>query len=165
VDGWELVDKMLNDKVPYEMLLQQRLVGGSWGQHRNATSSAAGELVLDEFKSLLRARSISYVGRESRQLQRLSLVGRFADLVITRPSGEATWSVVVSVANDGGTARKTAAKLSAALGGHALTAAILVGPGWVNRLSATAALVEAIGGHVYSDSSLSKLVDTVSISD
>ena len=71
------------------------------------------------------------------------------------------WSVVVSVANDSGTASKTSARLKdAVVLGH--TAILVAGPGWFDRTTETAELAKAVGGQLYSEKDVDALASTIS---
>jgi hypothetical protein len=165
--GWPLVEKMRTTGVPFEVLLAQRAVGGSWGLHRNATSSKLGAavtgLLCDELDELgtnyLRSRSSG----GSDDLSKVSPLGNFATLMTVAGDGSPWWSVVVSVANDSGTASKTAARLMDTV--QACNTAILVaGPGWFDRATETAELATAVGGQLYSEKDVKTLASMISTS-
>lgn len=166
--GWEAVTAMLNEGVPYEVLLAQRAAGGSWIAHRNATSTAFGHAVgslvfvaLDEAGLTYRRRATTAAdGHTAAELAELvgatSSSGHIA--AVLPGTGEAKLVICQSVARDGGTARKNAGRLRELP--HEVSvpaAAVVFGPGWASRTESLE-LVEAFEGRVFTECSLDRLV-------
>ena len=166
--GWDDVERMRVDGVPYELLLAQRTVGSAWGAHRNRTSLNVKEAIVDEVCAALEARQVRYrrsksVGGdiEHREIQRLAEAdGQVAIVILTAAAGPAH-AIVFSTARDGGTARKNAARLAMMGRSDNIPISVLVsGPGWATR-NETADLAFAFDGRIYSDRSVDALANAM----
>jgi hypothetical protein len=170
VSGWDLVDAMCTGGVSYEMLLTQRAVGSAWNQHRNSTSSKLGINLSDTICRALTKRGVEFLrakrlgGNATDQaLQKRSSVGKHAGIMTIDANDRVMWSVIVSVANDSGTASKTAQKLRGAIPKPWSGVAVLLGgAGWGERIADTVELATDVRGHVYTDRHLSALAAAIS---
>ena len=163
--GWALVEQQRVGGVPYEVLLAQRSVGGSWSAHRNRTASRVSESAASDLAERLDAMDVQYL--RSRDVGGANPAGRLAELagstrqvgmLILRSPGRPCFGVVFASARDGGTARKSIASLAQMeLGDRAQMAVLLTGPGWRQR-NETAVLAEVFDGRIYTDQSLDELV-------
>lgn len=177
--GWELVEHMRSASVPYEMLLAQRVVGSSWGAHRNSTSNKVQELVTDKLCRLLTDKGISFrrLKRDNaakEELAKLVAGGVGQDVnpadvsdvsnqitVLVEPAGQ-VHAIAVSVATNGGTANKSGSKLKQLPTKFRVpVCAVLVGPGWATRTE-SAGLVLAFEGRTYTEQTLNQLVSDMS---
>lgn len=179
--GWDGVQRLWSQNVPYEILLAQRAVGSAWGQHRNATSQKVQRDVVNDLEARLVARSIVFtrIGRSQKSQEILKRIGVAPDAGETAPgggkrrasqsSGKITivaetpagpWAIAVSVATDGGTANKSGAALGRIREGAPglRIAVVLVGPGWAERGESTA-LAKKFDGYLYTEARLDELVD------
>lgn len=182
-DGWEQVERMRAGGVPYEMLLTQRWVGSAWGAHRNRISQKVQDAVATVLCGMLDSRLISYrlldktaasktllaslsvpeqdssgSSDPSSEEDRSSVSGQVK--VIVRP-GKALYAVAVSVAKDHGTANKSGGKLLQLPGKLRVpAAAVLAGPGWAAR-GESVDLVRAFEGRVYTELTMSELVEDI----
>ena len=165
--AWEDVERLRTQGVTYGTLLAQRDVGSAWSAHRNRTNNEISRLmVLRVLEELDRAgvRYWSVVGRDAvprpflsskvvkggRAPGQLSVVTRIA-------RDQPGCAVLVAVARDGGTARKTAATLLKVPQTLDLPAAlVLMGTGWAGR-GESDGLVRAFAGRVYTEHTLSAL--------
>lgn len=166
--GWGAVSNMVENGVPYEVLLAQRAVGGSWIAHRNSTSSAFGSAVGSLIFGALDEASLTYRRRATRDVDGYSAsalaklvgaqnsVGHIA--AVLPGSGKARLVICQSVARDGGTARKNAGRLRQLPYEVSVPAAAAVfGPGWAGRTESLE-LFEAFEGRVFTERSLDRLV-------
>ncbi|MGX1775273.1 hypothetical protein ACWIGW_24390 [Nocardia brasiliensis] len=173
--GWELVEQMRSAGVPYEMLLAQRVVGTSWGAHRNSTSSKVQELLTDQLCDLLTEKGISFRRLKRDKAAKKALAELVAGgsgqgdgsadasvasnqiTVLAEPAGK-TYAIAVSVATDGGTANKSGSKLKQLPARFGVpVAVVLVGPGWATRTE-SAELVLAFEGRTYTEQTLDQLI-------
>ncbi len=170
--GWALVEELRVHGVPFEVLLTQRAVGSSWGAHRNSTSNLVQGEVTTALCKLLVEREVPFdrLSRNAASRELLARVGAGpteAGYKEQNEGGQVTilvhddegfaHAIVVSVARDGGTARKSGAKLAlvpARLG--IPSSAVLVGLGWAQR-NETSELVRAFSGRVYTERTLDSL--------
>lgn len=174
--GWALVEQMRVHGVPYELLLTQRAVGSAWVAHRSSTGKKVQTAVTTSLCELLDERSVPYhrlsMNAASREL--LTRVGanpaaaaedgrnEGGQLAVLVESATLTHAVAVSVARDGGTARKSGARLGtlpARLGIDC--SVVLVGPGWAER-NTTAELVRPFYGRIYTERTVPELADALS---
>lgn len=163
--GWTLVEQQRVGGVPYEVLLAQRSVGGSWLAHRNRTALRVSESAASALAERLDAMDVHYL--RSRDVGGADHAGRLAELagstrqvgmLILRGPDQPCIGVVFASARDGGTARKSIASLAQMeLGDRAQMAVLLTGPGWRQR-NETAVLAEVLDGRIYTDMSLDELV-------
>ena len=166
-NGWAGVEAMRTGGVSYGTLLAQRDVGSAWSAHRNRTNNEISKLMVRRVLDALDAAAVGYWSTEGNApVPRTFLSGKAVTSgdapgqlsVVTRArDGSPGYAVLVSVARDGGTARKTAATL---LGLPALLtvpgAVLLVGTGWANR-GESDQLVRVFGGRVYTEHSIPAL--------
>ncbi|MGC4815057.1 hypothetical protein ACLQ29_31465 [Micromonospora sp. DT228] len=174
--GWALVEQMRVHGVPYELLLTQRAVGSAWVSHRSSTGKKVQAAVTTSLCELLDERSVPFyrlaMNAASREL--LTRVGanpataaedgrnEGGQLAVLVHSPALTHAVAVSVARDGGTARKSGARLGtlpARLG--IACSVVLVGPGWAER-NTTAELVRPFNGRIYTERTVAELADALS---
>lgn len=89
--GWDQVETMRTQGVPYELLLTQRAVGAAWQNHRNSTSSEPGTALATELCARLDVLGTTYLRSRSKggtdDLTQISSIGKFA-AVMTRPAAE-----------------------------------------------------------------------------
>ncbi|MFL5350687.1 MAG: hypothetical protein ACJ8AT_38440 [Hyalangium sp.] len=166
--GWERVEKLRREGVPYELLLLQRQVGSAWLVHRNATSNLVLSSLAARICSALKACGLEYrlstrLGGDIRPIEVKRLAGGAGEigLVVLDGQKQPRYAIAVSVARDGGTARKNIGRLRRAPTQTQLPCAILVaGPGWKDR-NETTELIQAFQGRLYNDSSITALVDDI----
>lgn len=165
--AWEEVERLRTQGVTYGTLLAQRDVGSAWSAHRNRTNNEISRLmVLRVLAELDRAgvRYWSAVGKDAVPRSYLSSkvvkAGRAPGQlsVVTRIARDNPGcAVLVAVARDGGTARKTAATLLKVPQTLDLPAAlVLMGTGWAGR-GESDGLVRAFAGRVYTEHTLPAL--------
>lgn len=166
-NGWEGVEAMRTGGVSYGTLLAQRDVGSAWGAHRNRTNNEISKLMVRRVLDALDAAEVGYWSTEGNApVPRAFLSGKAVTRgeapgqlsVVTRAvDGSPGYAVLVSVARDGGTARKTAATLLELPELLMVPGAVLlVGTGWANR-SESDRLVRVFGGRVYTEHSIPAL--------
>lgn len=165
--GWDVVEKLRTDGVDYGTLLAQRDVGGAWSAHRNRSNNEISKLMVRRVLSALDDQSVGYWSTEGNEAVAKSFLGGLAGVagkppgqlsVVTRGTdGAAGLAVLVAIARDGGTARKTAATLLQ-LPKKITVPAVLVlcGTGWADR-GESDDLVRAYGGHLYTEQTLDGL--------
>ena len=168
--SWAAIDSAQSDGVTYGALLAQRLAGGAWTAHQSRTASALRRMVLMQVYDALSARDLRFSTTltdraETKSTTVLSSqvttsgepVGQVA-FVVHHSNGAAKAAVLVAVAHDGGTARKTGATLLRAPSALTVPAyLVLAGMGWADR-SESDALFEAYSGLVFTDTSTYELV-------
>ncbi|MEU5673230.1 hypothetical protein ABZ749_23285 [Micromonospora sp. NPDC047753] len=173
--GWALVEQMRAHGVPYELLLTQRAVGSAWVAHRSSTGKKVQAAVTTSLCELLDERSVPYdriaMDRASREL--LTRVGanptaaakdgrnEGGQLAVLVHSATLTHAVAVSVARDGGTARKSGARLGTLPTRLGIACSVvLVGPGWAER-NTTAELARPFNGRIYTERTVAELADAL----
>ncbi|GAA4561053.1 hypothetical protein GCM10023193_22780 [Planotetraspora kaengkrachanensis] len=174
--GWDLIEQLRAEGAPYETLLAQRVVGTSWGAHRNSTSSKVQAQVTDELCRLLEEHEVPYrrLKRDKAAREALAALAVARDqvlkeslndtesvsaqvTVLAEPAGH-THAIAVSVATDGGTANKSGGKLLQLPPKFRVpVAVVLIGPGWAKRTE-SAELVHAFDGRTYTELTLDQLV-------
>ena len=174
--GWDLVEHMRSAGAPYEVLLAQRVVGTSWGAHRNSTSTKVQAQVTDELCRLLDQHRVRYqrLKRNKAAKETLATPAVVRDevlkesskdassvsnqvTVLAEPAGQ-THAIAVSVATDGGTANKSGRKLVQLPAKFRVpVAVVLIGPGWAKRTESVD-LVRAFEGRTYTELTLDQLV-------
>lgn len=163
--GWALVARQAFEGVPYEVLLAQRMAGGTWLAHRNLTSGLLNHSIADELCAALDAQSITYrrsslVGGTvpPRVIQEQARSDKQVGVVVIDRRGHGLYGIVFASARDSGTASKSAARLRTMRRDPDLPMAVVVsGPGWAAR-NETADLAVAFGGRIYSEKGLAALV-------
>ena len=157
--GWDSVARYIENGVPFEILLAQRAVGGAWLSHRQATTSQIPALIADEACAALDAVGLTYQrstgsgGDTSKAGLRNLLAGEPGQVgvVVLDATGKASMAIAISVARDGGTARKNAGRLRTLPSQFTVPASVLlVGPGWAER-GETVELIEAFEGRVFTE--------------
>ncbi len=166
--GWEAVEVRRSDGVPYEVLLAQRAAGGAWLAHRNRTSARVRQAVADQLARELETSGITFLratgagGPDAeKKLMEITGCGKQIGFAVLDPRGRAKYGIVLAVANDSGTARKSVRALAQMDKPSDLPVAVLVsGPGWSIR-NELADLARAFAGRIYGDVALSELVEDV----
>jgi hypothetical protein len=166
--GWPAVEAEFSGGVPYEVLLAQRVAGGTWLAHRNATTGLLNHKVADELCNALEARSVDYrrstlVGGDimPSAIQKLARSDKQVGLVALDRAGKPVAAVVFASARDSGTASKSAARLRDMTRDPAVPISLaLTGLGWSAR-NETAALAVDFGGRLYSELGLDALADVL----
>ena len=165
--GWVLVEKERTEGVPYELLLAQRFVGGTWLAHRNHTSTKLNyaiaatveEMLSDAGFVVLRS---SRNGGETPPSHMEEITGtdsRIGVAVLTRR--RASYAIVFATARDQGSANKSGANLLKMARPPALPVAlVLTGPGWASR-NETADLARSFQGRLFTELTLERLVSDV----
>ncbi|MBE8520721.1 hypothetical protein ILP97_25095 [Amycolatopsis sp. H6(2020)] len=173
--GWELVEQMRVHGVPYELLLTQRAVGSAWVAHRSSKAKHVQAAVTTTLCKLLDERSVPHhrlaMNAASREL--LTEVGanpaaaakdgrnEGGQLAVLVQSRTVTHAVAVSVARDGGTARKSGARLGTLPSRLGIPCSVvLVGPGWAER-NTTAELARPFYGRMYTERTVTALADAL----
>lgn len=167
--GWEAIEALRTGGVSYGTLLAQRDVGSAWGAHRNRTNNEVSRLMVCNLLDALDSRGVTYWSTEgSAPVSKPYLASKARSFgekpgqltVVTRGAdGAGSLAVLVAVARDGGTARKSAAtvlKLREVL--NIPGAAVLVGTGWASR-GESDDLVRAFKGRVFNEQSLDDLAE------
>lgn len=164
--GWERLEALRTQGVPYELMLAQRAVGSSWGQHRNRTSQAPMRAVAVELREMLLADGFDVVlsdkyGGDVRQELLNELVGgdKHVNLIVrtAKPERRPLLVVTFSLAKDGGSARKTLSAKMQMKRPQIPVAVVVLGGGFAARRE-TVGLVEHFKGAVYSEKSLDAIV-------
>jgi hypothetical protein len=166
--GWARLDELRTGGVPYELLLEQRYVGGVWLLHKNKTSSFANVAAATLLCTLLTERSVDFrrassVGGEARQrdLQELSgIPDKRVGVVAVGGDGVATFAVTFSAARDGGTARANGDGLLQIPQTPLPLGIVLTGLGWAQRPE-TERLALRYGGRLFTERSVEDLVDCI----
>lgn len=166
--GWNEVERLRAGGVDYGTLLAQRDVGSAWSAHRNRSNNEISRLMVRRVLSALDDNSVGYWSTEGDKSVTKSFLGRQAGVsgrppgqlsVVTRRAsdGAAGLAVLVAIARDGGTARKTAATLLQLPKKIAVPAVlVLFGTGWADR-GESDDLVRAYGGRLYTEHTLGGL--------
>ena len=164
---WSNVEALRLEGVTYGTLLAQRDVGSAWSAHRNRTNNEISRLMVLRLLKALRSAGVPYWSIEGESPVPRSFLAdkavRTGEIpgqlsVVTRaPEGSARYAVFVSVARDGGTARKTAATFLKLPDLLLLPGVLLlVGTGWADR-SESDRLVRVFRGRVYTEHTLPAL--------
>ena len=167
--GWDRVEQLRTAGVPYELMLAQRVVGSSWGQHRNRTSQSPMAAVARAVKVLLLARGLDVVlsdkyGGDARQADLSAMVGgdQHVNLVARTlpPKPVPVAAVTFSLAKDGGSARKTLAAKLQMTPPSVPVFVVVLGAGFAQR-NETVDLVLHFDGAVYTEQTLPALASAV----
>ena len=166
--GWDVIEDLRLHGVPYEILLGQRAVGGSWLAHRNRTSSRLAPLVADRLCRELDQHRVAYIRSTSiggetspADMSLISGCDKQIGLLIMDRAEHAVFGVIFASARDSGTASKSASRLRAMKRASGLPIAVIVaGPGWAAR-NETAALAKDFEGMLYSEQSLVRLTTDI----
>lgn len=165
--GWDAIEKLRVDGVDYGTLLAQRDVGSAWSAHRNRSNNEISKLMVRRVLSTLDDHNVGYWSTEGDEPIARSFLGERAgvagkppgqlSVVTRRTDGAAGLAVLVAIARDGGTARKTAATLLRLPKKISVPAVlILFGTGWADR-GESDDLVRAYGGRLYTELTLDGL--------
>lgn len=165
--GWAAVEAFRTSRVTYGTLLAQRDVGSAWSAHRNRTNAQISRLMVVRLLEALDAAGVPYWSTDgpkpvpkkflaTKAVKQGRTLGQLS--VVTRDSaGNARYAVLIAVARDGGTARRSAATVLKLPGDLVLPGvAVLLGTGWSER-GESDDLVRAFAGRVYTERSLSSL--------
>jgi hypothetical protein len=176
--GWALVEEMRSKGVPFEVLLTQRAVGGAWVAHRNSTgfilqaeiATTLSELLTDRkvphdrlrldaaSRSLLARAGANPAAADAGGSDEKQEGGQLAVLVHTP---QVKHAIAISVARDGGTARKSAGRLTTLPARLGLPCTlVLVGPGWAQR-NETTELARPFEGRIYTEQTLADLANSL----
>lgn len=167
LDGWDEIERLRGEGVGYGTLLAQRDVGSAWSAHRNRTNNEISRLMVRRVLCALDDHGVTYWSTEGEEPVAKAILGREAGVsgkppgqltVVTRSTrGTAGLAVLVAIARDGGTARKTAATLLQLPKKISVPAVLVVfGTGWADR-GESDDLVRAYGGRVYTEHTLNGL--------
>lgn len=167
-DGWVRVEALRTGGVPYELLLAQRVVGGAWLQHRNRTSKAPVVAVALALSERLReagfyvALDEAYGGDVKQSVLAKLVDGDKAVNIVVRDARTYVplYAITLSLAKDGGSARKSLSAKIAMKTPNVPTAVVVLGAGFAGR-NETTSLVRHFGGAVYSEQTLDQLVQAV----
>jgi hypothetical protein len=167
--GWAQIEAFRIGGVPYEILLAQRAEGGAWRTHRDRTGSKFAIAIADELCAKLMEASVQVLrarkcgGKVSAQRIKM-LVGGGVDqvaLILVRDDGRPFGVVAISVANDGGSAAKSGARLRGFPARVNVPVFLVVaGYGWSGR-NETAELATEVGGRIFSEGRVSEFVNSV----
>ncbi|MFG1995299.1 hypothetical protein ACGFJ7_35520 [Actinoplanes sp. NPDC048988] len=165
--GWDLVANLYKHGVPFSLLLAQRGAGGAWLAHRNRTNNLLVGILTDELGAVLGAEGIEMLTQRDlgRKLWHELLgpaAGPLQVCAIRRDRDhepEPILGVTIASARDGGTVRKSVGQLEPlpAQFPQLPLAAVVVGPGWADRVLSTTELARAFEGRVYTELQLHAL--------
>ena len=165
--GWRSIDELQQKGIPYEVLLAQRYVGGSWLAHKNRTSNYANYAAANLLSAELAARNIEFrraktVGGASRQgdLQVLTGIRKKQVGLVVVKTGQPLFAVAFSSARDGGTARANGDGLMQIPVTELPLALLLTGPGWSMRPE-TDRLARRFAGRIFTERTIDQLVNLI----
>jgi hypothetical protein len=166
--GWQRIETLRTQGVPYELLLAQRIVGSSWGQHRNRTSKRPTRAVAIDLRARVEARGFDVLldtgyGGDTKQAVLNELVGGSGDVgLVVRTANDYRpfYAVTFALAKDGGSARKSGGTKIKMARPRVPIAVVVLGPGWARRRE-TADLVRSFEGAVFTELTLDALVDHI----
>lgn len=163
--GWGLINELFEDGVGYDTLLTQRAVGGAWLSHRQSTTGRIPALIADQVCAALSDAGVEFLraghaGGDVTKSELRKVLGAEpgqVGVVAVNEHRSPVLAVAISVARDGGTARKNSGRLRS-LPSQLETpaAAIVVGPGWAER-SETTELIAAFDGRVFTERTMTDL--------
>jgi len=167
--GWDSIEVLRNEGVSYGTLLAQRDVGSAWSAHRNRSNTEVSRLMVRRVLEALDGAHVGYWSTEGTAPVTKAFLGTRAgvssktpgqlSVVTRRPDGTAGYAVLVAIARDGGTARKTAATLLKLPGRFNVPGLlVLVGTGWADR-GESDDLIRAYSGRLYTENTLTDLAD------
>jgi hypothetical protein len=165
--GWSEVERLRNGGVSYGTLLAQRDVGSAWSAHRNRSNNEISRLMVRRVLGALDKASVGYWSTEGDAAVPKPFLGIHAgvhgkvpgqlSVVTRRADGTAGYAVLIAIARDGGTARKTAATLLQLPKRFTVPSVLaLFGTGWADR-GESDDLVRAYGGRLYTEHTLADL--------
>ena len=165
--GWASVEAMRTGGVSFGTLLAQRDVGSAWSAHRNRTNTEMSKLMIARVLEAFDEQGVNYWSTGGAAPVTKTVMGGHAGArstppgqlaaVTKRPDGHPGYAVLVAIARDGGTARKTAAtllKVPVQLGTP--VALVLFGTGWAAR-GESDDLIRAYAGRVFTEHTLNHL--------
>jgi hypothetical protein len=165
--GWEPLDNMRINGVPYEVLLAQRSVGGPWLAHKNKTSNVSNIAAAESLSVELKRRGIKFlkastVGGDVRQidLQTLSGIPKKQVGLVVLSSDAPVFAVAFSSARDGGTARANGDGLMQIPQNETPLALFLTGLGWSPRPE-TDRLARRFSGRIFTELTVLELADLI----
>lgn len=167
-NGWETVEGLARDGVPYDAFLHQRHYGGAFRQLLDATSTKRGDIVEDAVEELFEQNHIPYIRTGSHN--QADIAKRFGikvtpapDFVVFDQTGTLRAMLECKLANDGGTARDKALRFerlrdeSIRLNGVPLFA-VLTGLGWTRVNDTLGPVVRDTLGRVFTLSTLPEML-------
>ena len=166
VVGWDKIASLLRDGVGYETLLAQRAVGGAWLSHRQTKAGRIPALIANDVCTALEdaglqlRRGTTVGGDISKRSLRQLLRGEPGQVgvVVVSSRGQPRLAIAISVARDGGTARKSGGRLRMLPAQFDTPAAVLlIGRGWAER-GESLELIQAFAGRVFTERSIDDLV-------
>lgn len=168
-DGWDTVQNLATQGVPYSAFLHQRHYGGAFRQLLDATSERRGNLLEDAVEQLFIDAAIPYIrtgGHNQADIaRRFELtVAPAPDFVVYDDSGSLRGMLECKLVNDGGTARDKALRFerlraeSIRLGGVPLLA-VLAGLGWTRVNDTLGPVVRDTDGRVFTLATLPDMLD------
>lgn len=166
-EGWAAVERARAERISYGTLLAQRDVGSAWSAHRNRTNNEISRVMVKRVLTMLNAAGVNHWSTDgsnavpskflaAKAVKKGKPLGQLS--VVTRNAmGDPRYAVLIAVARDGGTARKSAATVLK-LPAHLVLpgVAVLVGMGWSAR-GESDDLVRAFEGRVYTEHTLPQL--------
>ncbi len=165
--GWSAVEAFRTSRVSYGTLLAQRDVGSAWSAHRNRTNNEISRVMVVRLLAALDQAGVAYWSTDGdkhvpkkfladKAVKKGKTPGQLS--VVTRDAkGNPRYAVLIAVARDGGTARRSAATVLKLPSDLLLPGvAVLVGTGWSER-GESDDLVRAFEGRVYTEHTLSAL--------
>jgi hypothetical protein len=163
--GWAGVEERLARGVPYEVLLAQRVAGGTWLAHRQATANKISPLTADVVCVGLDEAGVSYLrstivdgDTSAKDIQALAKSDKQLGILVMSKDYKPVCGIVFQSAREGGTARKSGASLVRMKRDPNLPMAlVLTGLGWAQR-NETVTLARAFAGRVYSERGISALI-------
>ncbi len=172
-EAWATADSAAMHGVTYGTLIAQRIGGGSWLAHQTRTANTSRIHVAQGVAQALDAEGLEYATTLSdhphtltrRCLSRLAArpgatVGQLF-FVVRDEHAEPIAAILVAVAQDGGTARKTGATLLRTPSRLKVPAYLVVaGPGWAER-SESDDLIRAFNGNVFTDTTVPLLANAL----
>jgi hypothetical protein len=167
-DGWESVQALHNNGVPYIDLLHQRHYGGAFRQITDATSTRRGDLLEDAVEQLFNEAGVPHIRTGSHNQgeieERFEIVVRPApDFVVFDNAGALRAMLECKLVSDGGTARDKALRFdklreeSKRLGGIPLLA-VLGGMGWSRVNDTLGPVVRNTDGRVFTLATLPQML-------
>lgn len=170
--GWAAVESMREGGVSYGTLLAQRDVGSAWSAHRNRSNNEISRLMVRRVLNALDEAGVGYWSTEGDAAVAKTVLGQRAGAsgkppgqlsIVTRAAtGGPGYAVLIAIARDGGTARKTAATLlQLPKRFNVPSVLVLFGTGWADR-GESDDLVRAFGGRLYTEHTLEQLAEAAS---
>lgn len=166
--GWAAVEAWRTQGIPYATLLAQRVEGGPWRRHRDRTGGKYSHVLADALCDLLDEAGVTYHrtkncgGDLTRQETEALVKGSKEQAALLIMRGDEPRAVVaISVANDGGSAAKSGARLKTLPERVSVPVyGLVAGLGWQER-NETATLARALNGRLFSDRNLRSLSRTL----